>query len=382
MRSLAPAADAGAASDRGPQVVVGIAAPSSEQLAVAPPADSGLSPVAAPVAEMPPPALEVVAEPSLELVRESERLELVREKNLEIVRESVELLRERLADDAASAPAPTADESSSAASPEPSPAPPHTTSIVTPDEISIPPVGDLLVEVEPVAERFFSEGDVAHLAGKDDDETWEEGPASKAEQKRAPHVVERRARLARYVTWAVAGAAVVCLAAIGRSALLPASVASAPRAAAVTALAAAPETAAAALPAETKPAEAKVEETKPAEAKAEEAKPTEAKPADTKPAEEATKPAEEAKPAAAPSDKTALEEKKAAQSALDRGKLAEAIEAGERSVALDPTDGEAWLLLGAAYQEKGNMADARRAYSSCLKEGKRGPLGECRAMLR
>ena len=51
-------------------------------------------------------------------------------------------------------------------------------------------------------------------------------------------------------------------------------------------------------------------------------------------------------------------------------------------MALDPTDGEAWLLLGAAYQEKGLNAEARRAFTSCLKEGKRGPMGECRAMLR
>jgi hypothetical protein len=28
------------------------------------------------------------------------------------------------------------------------------------------------------------------------------------------------------------------------------------------------------------------------------------------------------------------------------------------------------------------MAEARRAYTACTKEGKRGPIGECRAMLR
>ena len=49
---------------------------------------------------------------------------------------------------------------------------------------------------------------------------------------------------------------------------------------------------------------------------------------------------------------------------------------------LDATDAEAWLILGAAYQEKGNIAEARRAYASCVKEGKTGPRTECAKMLR
>ena len=48
--------------------------------------------------------------------------------------------------------------------------------------------------------------------------------------------------------------------------------------------------------------------------------------------------------------------------------------------ALDPTDGEAWLILGAAYQEKGDMKNARRSYKACLEQGKRGPKYECAAM--
>jgi Flp pilus assembly protein TadD len=46
-------------------------------------------------------------------------------------------------------------------------------------------------------------------------------------------------------------------------------------------------------------------------------------------------------------------------------------------VALDPSDAEAWLILGAAYQEKGDAANARRSFKSCLSEGKRGPKWEC-----
>src|SRR5262249_24639037 len=71
-----------------------------------------------------------------------------------------------------------------------------------------------------------------------------------------------------------------------------------------------------------------------------------------------------------------------ARSFLEKRKLADAIEAGEQSVALDPTDSESWLILGAAYQEKGSMAEARRAYTSCVKEGKTDLRQECAKMIR
>ncbi len=83
-----------------------------------------------------------------------------------------------------------------------------------------------------------------------------------------------------------------------------------------------------------------------------------------------------------PHAKTAAQEKRDCQVLLDRGAFGKAIDAGERSVGLDPTDGEAWLLLGAAYQSMGRVADARRSFSACLKQGKKGPLGECKAMLQ
>jgi cytochrome c-type biogenesis protein CcmH/NrfG len=106
--------------------------------------------------------------------------------------------------------------------------------------------------------------------------------------------------------------------------------------------------------------------------------------------ETATAPAETAAASAAPPADTkdepvtgdAKEEKSKARSFLEKRKIADAIEAGERSVKLDPSDGESWLLLGAAYQEKGNMVEARRAYASCVKEAKTGPRNECAKMLR
>ena len=260
---------------------------------------------------------------------------------------------------------------------------PHVLSVATPGEPSIPPAGDL--SVEPIAERFFSEGELA--SGRDDAndaESWAAAPDN-VQRKSLPHVVERRARFSRYVRWAVSSAAVVCLAALAQTALVPhrASTASAGTAMAAIPVeavqVAAPVAPSAAVtvtgadsveaprvdvpPKADAPKTASVEATKPEEPKAPGAEP------------------EPPKAATATAGKTALEEKTDARRKLERGNLADAIAAGERSVALDPQDGEAWLLLGAAYQEKGNNADARRCYKACISEGKRGPLGECRAMV-
>lgn len=230
------------------------------------------------------------------------------------------------------------------------------------DEVSIPPVGDLVVE------EFFSEGDVgAHLAADDDLPLVD----AKIARKRAPEVVERRTRLARYVRWAVAGAGALCVVALGRGlvASRAPALADVKPANAVVALAEPPAAAAKEAP----PEPAKVEPAAVVEAAKEEAAPAAA----------AAPPVSDDKPAVVELDpKAAAAEKATARRALESGRLAVAITAGERSVALDPTDGEAWLLLGAAQQEKGNLAEARRAYTACVKQGKRGPLSECNAMLR
>jgi Flp pilus assembly protein TadD len=100
------------------------------------------------------------------------------------------------------------------------------------------------------------------------------------------------------------------------------------------------------------------------------------------PAEVAPTPApvEEAKPVVTGDAK---EEKAKCKKALETRKLAEAIEAGERSVAIDETDGEAWLLLGASYQEKGDLPNARKAYGSCKTLGTASKFTrECAQMLR
>jgi hypothetical protein len=389
----------------GPQVVVGITAPRSEDSSALetrgePRAESAESRETRGVeAALPSQAMPklVLAEPSLELVREAERLELVREESLEEEARRDELPPGDAQPDATETSAGSASlEAFTVLERDSQPAEltpaPHRAALLTPDEMSIPPAGDL--SVEPIADRFFSEGELATVHGASDEEEWDE-VANEAKRKSRPEVVQRRAHLAKYVRWAVGGAAVVCLAALARTtiapsrspsaaapvaAVAPVSAVEAPAAKAATPTVITPAVAAPAPVAEpAQPAEA-VAVAAPAEAKPEAAKAEAVKP-EAPAAEAAPEPAKSAPPVAT-SDKTALQEKNDARRSLERGKLADAIEAGERSVALDPTDGEAWLLLGAAYQEKGKNADARRCYASCLKEGKRGPLGECRAMIR
>jgi cytochrome c-type biogenesis protein CcmH/NrfG len=80
--------------------------------------------------------------------------------------------------------------------------------------------------------------------------------------------------------------------------------------------------------------------------------------------------------------KEAAKAKVKSRGALEWGKMTDAIAAGEQAVALDPTDAEAWLILGAAYQQKGDSKNAVRSFKACMDEGKRGPKNECAAMLR
>ncbi|HEY2517286.1 MAG TPA: hypothetical protein VGI39_40715 [Polyangiaceae bacterium] len=96
----------------------------------------------------------------------------------------------------------------------------------------------------------------------------------------------------------------------------------------------------------------------------------------------ASAPVASASAAPAEPGKTAEEERKDAQHSLEHGKAKDAVEAALRSVQLDPTDASAWLLLGASYLELGKGADARAAFTSCTKEAKKGPVVECRSMLR
>lgn len=232
---------------------------------------------------------------------------------------------------------------------------------VDPDEISVPPIGDV------VSERFFSEGTRPPPAHVDTDESLT--VPDRAARLSHPIVIQRRERFGRYVKWAVAGAAVLCLAAVGQAALVAKTPATAARAPLAIEPTPEPKAAAPVAAKESEPAPVKVETPEPA-----------APAVETKPAEAPSASAEPKAAGEPPSDPKA--DKRAAQRFLERGKLADAIAAGERSVTADPSDGEAWLILGASYQEKGDMVQARRAYGSCVKEATSGPRAECAKMLR
>jgi hypothetical protein len=74
--------------------------------------------------------------------------------------------------------------------------------------------------------------------------------------------------------------------------------------------------------------------------------------------------------------------KHAAVAALEVRDDALALEAATRATELDPTDGEAWLILGAVHQDAGRTAQAFECYRTCTVKGRVDPKGECAAMLR
>jgi hypothetical protein len=269
---------------------------------------------------------------------------------------------------------------------------------VDPEDSSYPPVD--------LDSHFFDgngvEGHEASGAGS----PWSE-PAPESEErdarmrlKRTPEVARRRADLQKYVKMAVAAAAALCLAALVKvavarnatdeeverpavaatttglpSAESPGSPPVAPPPVASPPVAPAPDDSHSLASSPAIPSASAVPG--PALAPAEAAPPpSEAArvPSAGAPADSAALPTAELDP------KAAAKEKNGSRAALERGKIADAIEAGERSVALDPTDSEAWLILGAAYQEKGDMKNARRSYKACIDQGKRGPKYECAAM--
>jgi hypothetical protein len=213
-----------------------------------------------------------------------------------------------------------------------------------PDLISIPPA-----DLDEHDERFFAEGETAaqHAARAARTKTARAHASDLAEQSLAPVVPHaHRQKLANYVKVAMGFSVVVCLAAFTRVGLskLEAGRGS-ERSAAASVVAEAP--AAPVMNAAPVPADA---------------------------------------PAATPTENetplmSATEEREAARDALEHGKASDAIESATRSLKVDPTDAEAWLLLGAANQEAGHHAEAHAAFLECTKQAKTGNVGECGALL-
>ena len=67
---------------------------------------------------------------------------------------------------------------------------------------------------------------------------------------------------------------------------------------------------------------------------------------------------------------------------LERQSPGRAIDLAWQATRADPSDAEAWLTLGAAYQAAGYPAKAKEAYQSCTSRAGSSPrLSECKALL-
>jgi hypothetical protein len=239
------------------------------------------------------------------------------------------------------------------------------------DEISIPPTSsDPPVDLD---DRFFAEGEAVHRAHEAEAKRASLQPRVHVEdlEQRVPVVMvppERRQKLTNYVKMAVGFCAVLCLAAGIRVTASHVTGAAGSERIAVAAPAASPPS-----PVQASVVAAPVAPPPPAQT-APAAQPAAAAPAPEPPAA--------VQEAPAVPTKSAKEEKEDARRFLEHGKRKDAIEAGERSVALDPTDAEAWLILGSAQQDAGKWKEGRESYNQCVKQAKVGPIGECRMMLR
>lgn len=70
------------------------------------------------------------------------------------------------------------------------------------------------------------------------------------------------------------------------------------------------------------------------------------------------------------------------QMKLEHGAVKASIDLGEEAVKLDPTSARAWLILGAAYQQRGDIKNAWRCYHACVdRGGEDKDRAECASML-
>jgi tetratricopeptide (TPR) repeat protein len=238
----------------------------------------------------------------------------------------------------------------------------------------------LAAGVEPDAGSFPPVSEFG-LRGVDTDlSVIEDGDDARAlERHRAlmsPAAKERRARFAKYVVGAVGFSLVLCAAAVVKTALPAPSVEPVAR----VALAAAPATPSVDVSPSTPEGTARPEAPPTASASAASKGPTAGVDPQAVPSA-LVMPAQDPTPLTAPLPGAgAAKQRESSRFALERGDLSTAVAAGERSVALDPTDGEAWLILGAAYQAGGELVQAKRCYRACVAQARRGPKAECQAM--
>jgi tetratricopeptide (TPR) repeat protein len=240
------------------------------------------------------------------------------------------------------------------------------------DDTSVPPV-DLEVH-----DAFFAAGEKEHALTKESGSFAALDPRHAQKMSLAAHA--RRAHLSRYVKWSVGAAAAILMLGFAIKTFRghPNEEPVRKDVAHTTQVAAQPVQETAQPKAETPPPavielkDEKTDDKKDDTALAGDAKAPEVAVTETNDKKEDMPPE---KP------KNAWQEKQAAKAALERGSNAVAIQAGERSVALDPSDGEAWLVLGGAYQAMGNASQAKRCYNACVSQGKKGPISDCKDVL-
>jgi hypothetical protein len=220
-------------------------------------------------------------------------------------------------------------------------------------------------------ELFFADGDLASLR-EGTGASSATAPRATSDGDAAPDVHasirsradERRRELGRFVAASLAVCTAVCVAAAVRAGLGPTDAIDARDA---------PSTANAAMVVPSAPSTVPV---------------TPASAPDGLPLAPAAKPKRATATALTPAStvasrgKIAHDEKEAARRLLAQGNAKDAVASAERSVALDPSDADAWLILGAAHQEMRHAGSARASFRACVKEAKKGPVAECRAMLR
>jgi CheY-like chemotaxis protein len=71
-----------------------------------------------------------------------------------------------------------------------------------------------------------------------------------------------------------------------------------------------------------------------------------------------------------------------ASRAMRKGDRQLAVDLARQAVAQNPSNADAWLTLGAAYQSSGNGGAAKDAYRSCTKQAHSGNLNECYVLAR
>jgi CheY-like chemotaxis protein len=69
-----------------------------------------------------------------------------------------------------------------------------------------------------------------------------------------------------------------------------------------------------------------------------------------------------------------------ASRALTKGDTTRAIELARQAVSSNPSNADAWLTLGAAYQASGNASAARDAYKNCAAQARSANVNECRML--